>query len=230
VIPDIFMMTYNRPQMLSRTVQCLYDRTTTPFNLHIVDDGSYAGQIVLLGLWGDGKAKTIVMRETNRGVPYNIRLMATLTESDPVILMGDDHLCPLVEPDWLTRGLMAMDENLNMGMLALNDPSCNTNNRRHVKERAKPITICEFVGGTFLFIRREIIESFVYPKAWEAIQSPLKSWANHTRELGYDVGYLVDTYCQHIGKFSARMGTDISEHLIEPIDPVTLEPAEEYAW
>ena len=227
---DIFMMTYNRPGLLAKTTEHLFKRTTTPFHLHIVDDGSQTGGSVLLNLVGHDRVETMVLRANNLGVPNNLRLMEGLTASDPVVLMGDDHLCPLVEPDWLTRGLMAIEEHPEMGMLALNDPSCNTNNRRHVKERTSPITICEFIGGTFLFIRRAILETFKYPKDWGNVQSPLKSWAKHARYLGFEAGYLVDTYCQHIGTFSARMGIDIGEQLIRPIDPITLRPEEVYAW
>jgi len=234
---DVFLTTYNRPEYLQRTLQGLFNRTTTPFRLHIVDDGSTDGnQGILWDYWRQGKLDSLVLRRENEGFARGIDLMEEMTHSDPVVRLDDDVLCPLVEPDWLARLLDAMDRYPEFGSIALNAASANTNNRRHVtaeeRERAGQVTECLWAAH-FSALRRCTFEGHPLHRAtgWPRLgYDASKVWANRAREMGLKVGYLTRTYCHHFGQHSSRWAGDISDSLVEPVDPLTLEPPEEYRW
>jgi glycosyltransferase involved in cell wall biosynthesis len=237
MITDVFMTTYNRPEYMIRTVDGLFERTTTPFNLHVVDDGSTEGnQDVLMDHWRQGHLASLVLRRENEGFARGIDLMEEMTHSDPVVRLDDDVLCPLVEPDWLSRLLDAMNRYPDFGSIALNAASSNTNNRRHVtaEERARGGEVTECLWAAhYSALRRCTFEGHPLQKAqgWPRIHHDAsKVWADRTRLMGLKVGYLTRTYCYHFGQRSSRFDIDISESLVEPVDPLTLEPPEEYRW
>lgn len=234
---DLFVATHNRPEYLSRCLSHLFDRTATPFRLHIIDDGSTEGNSeILWRRWQGGDFASLTMKRDANGFARAIDLMETLTESDPVVRFDDDHLCPLVEPDWLARLLAAMDACPDYGIIALNDPSSNTNNRRHVTKEARKrkgiVTECLW-AAPFSAIRRKIFANHSLRKArgWPNFDyDASKVWAKAAHDMGYKVGYLTKTYCQHIGQMSARHGENLGAILVEPVDPETLEPPAAYRW
>lgn len=215
MLTDLVMMTYNRPEYLRRTYETLRERTHSPYRLHIINDGS---DHVLPSL----KADTLVLRKENRGVPINLLTMRGLVLSEVFVLMGDDVLCPDVEPDWLARGLAAMNNYPDLGMLGLNESDTELTNSRHVIERGEPITWCGRIGGQIIFIRRKIL--FDCPEEQILGQkSPVKQlciWANNN---DWRSGFLTSTYAWHFGEHSVRLNDQIyiTE---EPEDLKTLKP------
>lgn len=212
---DLVLMTFNRPAYLWRTYEALRERTHSPYRLHIINDGS---DHIMRGL----EADTLVLRKENRGIPINLLTMRGLVLSEVFVLMGDDVLCPDVEPDWLARGLTAMSKYPELGMLSLNEPATEKKNSRHVIERGEPITWCGRIGGPIVFIRSKVL--FDCPEEQILGQkSPVKRlciWAN---DNNWRSGFLTSTYAWHFGEYSVRLDDRIyiTE---EPADLRTLEP------
>jgi hypothetical protein len=214
---DIVVLTRNRLDCLRQTMAHIMTRTRTPHNLHVIDDASEEGNVeYLLGLWLEREIETLVLRRRRYGPNANLNAAVWLTSSDPVVFTDDDVLCPDVEPDWLARGLAAMEERPRLGILALNHPG----QPRHPMKDDGTVTYCKRVGGTFMFIRRKVLENWHLPVDKGA---PTNRRCIHAKAQGWQIGYLTDTYCHHIGKFSARTGRPYPYKEIEPIDMKTFE-------
>jgi len=134
-------------------------------------------------------------------------------------------LCPDVEPDWLARGLAAMEERPHLGILALNHPG----QPRHPGESDDTVTYCKRVGGTFMFVRRCILEDWHLKHERDNFKNaPTMQRCFRAEKLGYRIGYLTETYCHHIGGISERTGKRYPYPMVKPTNPETLEPAFEW--
>lgn len=224
---DIVIATYNRQALLTRTIANIFGRTRTPYRLHVVDDGSDGTLVFSLNSVGMAAAVTSFRSHERRfGIAANLRELLTVAESDPLVYVDDDVLCPDVEPDWLGRLLTEMNSRPKLGVLALNNPQAHPKvhgDSRRISHCDGEVTLCRNVGGTFMLLRRAVLESIYIPNG---LQSPLKSLCVQAGAAGWGVGYLTRTYCQHIGAVSVRHGTDWSAELalVTPIDPLSLEP------
>jgi len=226
---DLVVMTCERLPLLKRTLAHIWECTTTPYRLHVVDDASREGNAAYVrGLHRKGKIASVLLRKRRVGISANLRTLAGLTTSDPLVFTDDDILCPRLDPDWLARGLEAMQRFPQIGMLALNSPHCNVGgSKRGVLVPSGPVTMCRNVPGSFVFMRRAVLAKCAPP---DGIQSPVKHMCDQATALGWRVGYLADVYCQHIGLVSVRLHNDLSREiaLVAPINSDTLEPADEY--
>lgn len=227
-VTDIVVTTRNRPDLLADTLRYIRERTRTPYWLHVIDDASKDDATKeLLRMYLDaGRLATLIVRGERAGQLANLNLGAWLSYSDPVVLTDDDVLCPDVSPDWLTRGLDAMRDNPKLGVLALNHPGA----RRQPQAVLGPVTICNYVGGTFMFVRRKVLMDWPLPhKRHDFGVTPTTLRCKYAREAGWQVGYLTETYCYHTGRESVLTGTPYrNSSFIEPVDWRTLEPPEEF--
>lgn len=227
---DIVLMTHNRLLLLEKTLEYLWERTKSPYRLHVIDDGSIGGNTAYLqSIFNEGGLDSLTLHKVPWGIPANLTALSSLAISDSVYLTGDDTLVPEVEPDWLSRGLASLERHPDIGILGLNNPSCNLRKSRKRKEVRDEITLCTFIGGG-CFIRREILKTLPEEVVLGA-QSPVKTICSYVRKYtDFKVAYLTETYCQHTGKVSVRRGEDISGYLLEPVDRKTLKPPEEYDY
>ena len=197
---DIVLTTFNRIETLKKTLRYIWDRTTTPYRLTIIDDCSSDGtQQYLHKLFASGKVAAIHLRPKRTGIRHYLEEHLQLTTSDPLISVDDDILCPKLKPDWLYQGLQVMKHHPELGVVALNNPYDNWSNRRPWKEPAGEVTYIHAVGGTFAFIRREILRDCVSADKPVLSKSPMltlgqRVWAH---PKGFKVAYLTNVYCQH---------------------------------
>lgn len=227
---DIVIATHNRLEYLKRTVTGIFERTMEWHRLHVINDGSNGDTVDYLDeAWDDGFIHSLVHRRFPLGIARNLTMIGPMTQSAIVVYTDDDVLCPDLDPDWLVRGLEAMNAHPDVGLLGLNVPSCNLGggDRRKKQRVDGAITRCVYLGGQFLFMRRALLDQM---PNWIALdgQSPVKNmcrWANS--EFLWGVAYLTDTYCWHFGTQSARSGKDISESCYTPGDLRTLVPPQE---
>ena len=225
---DIVVMTCERLPLLKQTLEHIWERTTTPYRLHVIDDGSTEGNAhYVSGLLSEGKLASILLRSKRAGIPSSLRAIGGMTTTDPVVFTDDDILCPRLEPDWLARGLEAMEQFPKLGLLALNTPGCNVRQSRGRVVPGDPVTLCRNVPGSFVFARRAVLATCCPPNK---VQSPVKEMCNLATAQDWQVGYLTHVYCQHIGDISVRNSKDLSGELelVLPIDGDTLEPPEEF--
>jgi len=141
--------------------------------------------------------------------------------SDPVVFTDDDVLCPDVSPDWLAQGLNAMKKWQALGILALNHPGAN----RRIIEDDGEVTLCRFVGGTFMFVRREFLRQWSLPHFPDNFGiTPTTKRCHKAHALGWDIGFLSNVYCYHIGKHSEITGQPYGGAFVDVADWKTLEP------
>ena len=226
---DLVLCTRNRLPLLKRSLKYIFERTETPYILHVIDDASTDGSAAYIkSLHAEGKIADILLRKKCTGISANLRAIAWMTVSDPVVFTDDDVLCPRVNPDWLAQGLDAMQHFPKLGLLALNNPHCNVGNKRGKTKAGDPVTLCCNIPGTFVFVRRAVLASC---QPADGIKSPVKELCIAAARSGWRVGYLTHVYCQHIGTISVRNRRDLSREikLVLPINGDTLEPPNAYA-
>lgn len=225
---DIVIMTCGRLPLLKRTLAYLWERTSTPYRLQIIDDASEnAGYVRVLQV--EGKIVRARVHTQRVGISHHLRTLKRITASDPMVFSDDDILVPRLEPDWLAQGLAAMKRYSDLGILALNTPGCNVRHSRGDIEPAGEITYCRNVPGAFCFVRRAVLAKCPPP---DGVESPVKWMCASSTEAGWRVAYLTHVYAQHIGPVSMRTGRDWSRDLerVLPVDSETLAPPEEYRW
>jgi len=225
---DIVVTTCERLPLLKRTLEHIWERTTMPYRLQVIDDASSRDTAEYLRmLQAEGRVARVRLHTHRVGISAHLRTMERITTSDPVVFTDDDILLPRLEPDWLAQGLEAMAQFPELGLLALNTPGCNVRQSRGMVVPGDPVTLCRNVPGSFVFARRAVLATCCPP---DGIQSPVKMMCRMAREHGWQVGYLTHVYCQHIGAISVRSSKDLSSELelVLPLDGDTLEPPEEF--
>ena len=235
---DIVVDTLNRLPELRRTLESIFERTATPYRLHVIDDASDEGNAdYLLELWREGKLASLTLRHERAGIPANWNAAAATGTSKIVVYSNGDVLCPKVSPDWLARGLGAMGRYPDIGLLSLNSPMCTANGGWKVIERREGVTICDRVPSFYLFARRGLMRQIILPDVGGTLAGILivakytkidRAWSRAAQAEKYKVGYLSKVYCQHIGLHSVRSGRNLSRWAIEPVDAETLAPPESY--
>ena len=236
---QIVVDTLNRLDLLQRTLEAIWTRTSSPYRLHVIDDASEeANAAYLRERQEDGMIDSLTLREARRGIPANWNEAATTGDSPVVVYTNGDVLCPELDPDWLALGLDALARFPDLGMVSLNDPLCTARHAWKVIERRDGVTICDRVPSFFLMVRRTLMQAIVIPDVGGVLAGiPIvadyrkidRAWSRAARAGGYVVGYLTRVYCQHIGLHSVRTSTDLSAWAAMPVDSRTLAPPEEYA-
>ena len=232
IVTDIVLSTKNRLPLLMRTMDYIFERTTSPYRLHVIDDASTEGNVEYLKrLRTEGRLARLILHQKSKEMGANWNEAAKIAKSKIIVYTEDDVLCPKLDPDWLARGLATMAKYPQMGMLALNAPTGRQSLRD--KKRVGPITICNKVGFTLTFVRLAQMKQIIIPHSGGKLEGIvlgkhgihiINACAKSMRVRGFEVGYLTDVYCQHIGAISERTGKNLRARLIEPVDADTLQP------
>jgi len=226
---DIVIATQNRRALLKSTVGCIVERTHSSYRLMVIDDGSDREDAAYVQALRERRWVAYVLRrERPAGIAANLRQLLGVAKTDPFVFTDDDVLCPDVAPDWLARLQEAMACRPQLGILALNDPQCALNNSRGDLTPDGDVVMCRNVPGHLVLIRRAVLEAITVP---DGVHSPVKRLCIDARNAGWQVGYLRDTYCQHIGRYSIRWHAKDYQSDLEqvlPVDGKTLEPPEAY--
>jgi len=238
---QIVVDTLNRLPELQQTLKSIWYRTTTPYTMHVIDDASTEGnQKWLVNMQRRGKIHGLTLRPARLGIPANWNEAARTGDSEILVYTNGDVLCPLVEPDWLARGLAMLKKYPDLGMLSLNNPFCTAKHSWRIAEVRDGVTIVDRVPSFFLFVRRELMQKIILPAIGEKIyRLPMtetykgidRMWSRGAQANGYVVGYLTRTYCKHIGYHSVRTDENFTKvgARVEPLNIETLEPPEKYA-
>jgi len=223
---DIVVTTRKRFIYLTQTLRYLWERTRTPYRLTVVDDGSIGKQVDwLIEQFHCGRINSLVLKGTRHGAMANLNAGAWMTYSDPVVFVDDDILCPDIEPDWLSRGLVEMDRHGELAMLALRHPGAKVK----PYDRAGNVVYCWSLGGTYCFMRRRFVTEHPLPHRAGHLAKPMEERCRIAHTNGWRIGYLSGVYCQHIGVESVLTGKKYGGRFIEPVDAKTLRPPEKYA-
>jgi hypothetical protein len=231
---DIVLCTKDRLPVLKRMLDYLFERTTSPYRLFVIDDASQDGTVgYLVSLRAQGKLAGLTLRSRSEPIGTNWNAAPQLARSDVMVFTDDDILCPKLQPDWLAQGLEMMRRYPKLGMLSLNNPTCHAVRAIKVLKRAGAITICDRVGAHLALIRREVMIRVVIPNVGERLGGVTisatsngldRAWSNAIHAQGYAVAYLARVYCEHIGNESVRNGRNLNRRHVTPMDGDTLEP------
>lgn len=210
---------------MERTLTHIFERTHSPYRLIAVDDGSDdVNDVHLVGRQSIGYIDTVILQRMRCGAMAAQNAGIGASFSDPVVLVDDDILCPDIDPDWLSRGLAAMKKHKNLAMLALNHPGA----KHKALRKDGNVTFCRSVGATFAFCRREFLLRRPLPHELGKLDRPMEMRCKLARANNWQIGYLTEVYCYHIGKKSILTGKDYKGRFIEPENWNTLEPPREW--
>ena len=229
---DIIVTTKDRLEHLQRTLTHIYERTRSPYRLHVIDDASEdRTAYFLVEEFAAGRIQNLLLRGQWCGAVANNNVGWWMSFSDPVVFVDDDVLCPDVEPDWLERGVTEMKSRTRLGALALNNPAGNPRRMRRPKGISGNVTFCGYIGGTFMFVRRAALKGWSLPHKMGLRGWPTTTRCGYIRKQGWNIAYLTETFCQHIGSDSTlRENGRHPIPLMEPVDDKTLRPPEKWAW
>jgi Glycosyl transferase family 2 len=188
---DIVVLSHNRLDHLTRTIEALHARTPEPFRLTVVDNAS--------------ESEVRNWLDANRGLfdrviplPENEHLRAfqrgiDASRSDPYVVTDPDIVVPDLQPSWLARLHDLMERHRDFGLIGIGlDPV----NRPPVldPEPDGPLVDGELletgVGTWFQMIRREALQE-PYTKDSQA--------CNAVRAAGYRVGWAPSIRGLHLG-------------------------------
>ena len=101
---DILLITFQRIEMTIETIDGLLERTKSPFNLYVVDNGSTDGTIDYLISKLEEKVITglsFLNRKVTISDSYNLGF--EFIESELFVMMQNDVIVPDLDPDWLSQ-------------------------------------------------------------------------------------------------------------------------------
>ena len=235
MVTDIVVVTCDRYITLEQTLQYIWERTTPDtYRITVIDDASTDGtQEYLTHLKETKQIYQLDLRPERLGCTRYFDGIFELTESDPVVFTDDDILCPKLEPDWLSQGLEAMETHPGMGLIALNNPEANLGGGRALRKYySRDVTLIQAVGGTFGFIRREVLKDCagIGIPALDLIPAQSLCYQIWMHPTHWRIGYLTYVYCFHNQEWSNRANRITTNprrrHLLNPEDENTLEPRE----
>ena len=234
MVTDIVVTTCDRLETLQKTIRYILKRTTPDtYRITVVDDLSQDKTWrYLTKLEKAGIIYRAILRPERLGCTRYFDGMFECTESDPVVFTDDDILCPKLEPDWLSQGLEAMETHPGMGLIALNNPEANLGGGRALKQPGEIVTTIQAVGGTFGFIRREVLKDCggIGIPALNLIPAQSLCYRIWMHPKHWKIGYLTYVYCYHNQNWSVRARRVTTNprryHLLNPEDENTLEPRE----
>lgn len=218
---DIVLTTRNRLEYLKKTLVHIYERTYTPYRLHVIDDASSEGNVeYLFREWKCGRVHDLLLRGIRCGAMANLNTGTWLAFSDPVVFCDDDVLCPKLQPDWLAQGCEVMRRYPKLALLSLNHPGA----KHKSMEQGWGVTFCKSIGGTFMFVRRKFLMQYQLSHERDNFSpKPTDLRCKAALKRGWKIGYLTNVYCHHIGRWSAITETEYSGRDVEPANWDTLE-------
>ena len=199
---DIFITAYQRPGYTFRTLQYLFERTTYPHRIFLIDNGGNEG------FEGSKLIDHYIKLSGNFGLSPAWNVALALAESEYFITSDNDIYVPDLKPDWLTQLVTFMDERLDYGAISLHPhvfigaAGIDPNDLEDVKER----NMC---GGVMRLMRRDAVWK---AGGWErdikiGRGSEERTICSRLQSNGYKVGI-----CSRIRAFHP-FGSDIEGNL-----------------
>jgi GT2 family glycosyltransferase len=205
---DIVILTYNRLKYLQQTVDALFERTTYPFRLTIVDNNSEPD---VRGYLEKNRElfHHLILNDKNEYVPA-FHLGIKTTTSEIFIATEPDIIVTELSPCWLTQYMEIFQDNPKLGLLGIRlDPSDRTSVTPAWSggTDAAPVynkrVLLGNVGVWMMAIRR-VAYSGNFPSECSVCEG--------VRKKGYVAGYTRDIYARHIGWYEYR---DYPEYLLK---------------
>lgn len=234
---DILLTTYFRKDFTKQVIDHIIERTKTPFQFIVVDNGSTDGTREMLKEYEKAHPslfKRVILLNENKGLERAKMIGLEYVESDLFVNTDNDVLCPLLEPDWLAQLIELMTNHPQYAAISM---------RPQILVGVGPIfagardTVVEnnVAGGSLRIMNTGLVKLV---GGWRDIfDSRSEEWhiCTKLREVGYKVGYARDLFCYHLFGDNENWGyPDDVKHYHNPhmkayakdsqYDPITMMP------
>ena len=195
----IFITTWHRVEMLERCLREIKERTITPHEVIVFDNGSEAEEVKeIKELHAKKQCDSIILWPHNTGPYFPKAVFYSLTTAEDVYYVSNDAdtYPPMVEPDWLARMIKEMDIFPDIGVMTPQLPPQRMLGPKY--ERGNHV-VCTAVGNQLAMVRRS---------AWPVAQWPQESGkfgddslrSQRMEANGFLTAYMRDTWCMHGGQ------------------------------
>lgn len=193
---DIVLTTYNRLSFTKKVIEHLIERTTTPFRLIVVDNGSTDGTQDYINSLPSGVVKRFIPLPENAGLQRAKNFGLEYVTSEFYIDTDNDCLCPLSSPDWLHNLVALLNSHPDFAAISLR-PQVLVGVGPIFKD-AKEVVQNNVAGGSLRIMRTEVVKSV---GGWDDIkESRREEWTicNKLRANNWKVGYTRDIFTYHM--------------------------------
>lgn len=205
---DIILPVHNALEITSECIRVLYERTSWPFHLIVVDDSS---DLVIQDRLKDLASKygfTLLVNRKNRGFSASVNRGMRAGTNPYILLLNSDVL---VTPDWLTKMMIALlsnDKHQIVNPVTNNTalinvpitPGCSYLDMNVALERYSPRAYPEIMPTGFCFLfRRELTDQIGYLD---------ESFRNYGEESDYWMRTITKTSGTLYQKYKAVLADD----------------------
>jgi len=194
----IFMTSWNRKHIIEKTINFLYERTRTPFELHVYDNGSRDDtKNFLLEKLNEKLITSLHLDNRNTGCLYDKFVFHSMVENDEkyYVVTDNDIMPPQVSPvDWLGQMITVMDREPKLAALCPQMPLVGLMGPEYIRN---DLVICKAVGNFFKVVRRDAfpVEKFVQ----KLMAFGDDGWlCQELRTAGWEVAFLKNMYCYNL--------------------------------
>ncbi len=208
---NIFLTTFNRLQVLKKTVESIEKRTKYPFRLHVWDNGSDRATVEWLverfqGTVGRGQFTsarecpplgTLMLSNDNTYTLYPKPIFHSMVETEDefyVVTDSDIEAPDMGDRCWLTRMLEHMRERPKLAVLAAMVPPVWLQ-RPYTQDSA--VVYCNAVGNTLKVVRRAAIK---FPRQKRGEFGDDTELCDQLHRDGQLVGYSREINCHNLGQ------------------------------
>jgi hypothetical protein len=221
----IFITTWHRTEMLERCLREIKERTKTPHEVIVFDNGSDADEVKYIkDLHTSHMCDSIILWPHNTGPYFPKAVFYSLTTPEDTYYVSNDAdtYPPKVSPDWLARMIAEMDIYQDIGVMSPQlPPQCMLGPKF---ERGNHV-VCTAVGNQLSMVRRAAWPVSMWPQeSGKFGDDSLRS--KRMEANGFKTAYMKDTWCMHGGQCKRWGYTEaqIAE------DPRKAEYGEPYAY
>ena len=247
---DILLISYHRQEFTRQTIDSIRERTTTPYRLIVVDNGSSVDmQQMLMDYHMMNVIKVLILLDRNYGLEYAKNTGLRFVDSQPYFVNTDNDLvieAPTGEGDWLSKMVKLMGTHPDFGaiaarpqiLLGLHDIFRDEPNTKHLTEDG----LVGFYyggdgpcGGVYRLMRTDAVKK----TGWrddDTSHSRSEEWkiCGELKKQGLKSGYARYVRAYHLfgygnwgynkGEEHYHIAKDFGDPLDTEYDPITCRP------
>lgn len=251
---DILLVSYHRPNFTFMTLESIIQRTTTPYRLIVVDNGSRPEQQDrLIEYQREGFIKVLCLLDRNWGLEYAKNTGLRFIESEPYFINTDNDLLiesPTGGTDWLAKMIKLMDDNPKFGAIAArpqiqlglhniyqDEVGADGEIIKHLTDDGRVAFYnggdgpC---GGSYRIMRTDLVKKYRWRDEWNDSRSEEWRICGEMNREGYKCGFAKYVRCYHLfgkGNWGYEKGIphyhaqrDFGDPQDVPFNPVTCVP------
>lgn len=200
---DICLLSCNRRRITETSIYAIQTRTTTPYRLRVLDNGSVDGSDELIkDLALGGLIDEFYLSPENNGVHWGFNFLLGMVQSDPYICTDNDIIPPVPVDgrDWLARLLDLGERYPDYAAIACRPHIMIGDNVNRMFADAPEIVQRDHVGAVLRLMRPSLVREV---GGWKDVRHPSRNneeWhiCGLLRKAGHEVGYSRDLRIIHL--------------------------------